>query len=321
MRTWTATATAEAHPEAVLHVLTDPDAASRWAPVPFDVEDDRRLAAGSRARVSGRLAGRRVGFDVEVHSADANGLALTATGPVAFDVDYRLAPTTAGVRGPRIDLRAAATRPHRPPPRRGHGRAAQRGRAQPRPLAPDARSRSLRLTPQGLHDRSRLRAVRPPQHRPRRRLRDRPDPHLRRGRLGRPRAARRLDRGARGPVRGRDGPVGLRQVDADAPARRARHAGRRRRPHRRRGHHPDVRPRADAPAPQAHRLRLPVLQPAADALGRGERPAAAGDRRPQAGARTSSTRCWSGWASPSAATTSRPSSRAASSSASPSRAP
>ena len=49
MRTWTATATAEAHPAAVLHVLTDPDAASRWAPVPFDVEDGpppgRRLAA------------------------------------------------------------------------------------------------------------------------------------------------------------------------------------------------------------------------------------------------------------------------------------
>lgn len=110
MRTWTATATAEAHPEAILHVLTDPDAASRWAPVPFDVEDDRRvpsgnpservagrrLKAGSRARVSGRLAGRRVGFEVEVHAADANGLALTATGPVEFDVDYRLAPTTAG---------------------------------------------------------------------------------------------------------------------------------------------------------------------------------------------------------------------------------
>ena len=96
MRTWTATATAEAQPEAILHVLTDPDAASRWAPVPFDVEDDRRLATGRRTRVSGRLAGRRVGFDVEVHTADANGLALTATGPVAFDVDYRLAPTTAG---------------------------------------------------------------------------------------------------------------------------------------------------------------------------------------------------------------------------------
>ena len=68
MRTWTATATAEAHPEAVLHVLTDPDAASRWAPVPFDVEDDRRLKAGSRARVSGRLAGRRDGAIIQVAS-------------------------------------------------------------------------------------------------------------------------------------------------------------------------------------------------------------------------------------------------------------
>jgi hypothetical protein len=102
MRTWTATATAAARPEAVLHVLTDPDAASRWAPVPFDVEDDGRLAAGTRARVSGRLAGRRVGFDVEVHSADENGLALTATGPLHLDVDYRLAPTASG-----SDIRAS----------------------------------------------------------------------------------------------------------------------------------------------------------------------------------------------------------------------
>jgi hypothetical protein len=96
MRTWTATATAEAHPAAVLRVLTDPDAASRWAPVPFDVEDDQRLAAGRTARVSGRLAGKRVGFDVHVHEADVNGLALTATGPVGFDVCYRLAPHEAG---------------------------------------------------------------------------------------------------------------------------------------------------------------------------------------------------------------------------------
>ena len=99
MKTWTATAVALAHPAAVLDVLTDPDACARWAPVPFDVEDDtRRLAAGSRARVTGRLAGQRVGFDVEVRQADENGLALSATGPVAFDVDYRLAPTQAGSR-------------------------------------------------------------------------------------------------------------------------------------------------------------------------------------------------------------------------------
>jgi hypothetical protein len=90
MRTWTATAPAAARPAAVLDVLTDPDACARWAPVPFDVESGRRLRAGTRERVSGRLAGRRVGFDVEVHKADETGLALSASGPVDFDVDYRL---------------------------------------------------------------------------------------------------------------------------------------------------------------------------------------------------------------------------------------
>jgi hypothetical protein len=90
MRTWTATAPAAAHPAAVLDVLTDPDACARWAPVPFDVESGRRLRAGTRERVSGRLAGRRVGFDVEVHKADETGLALSASGPVDLDVDYRL---------------------------------------------------------------------------------------------------------------------------------------------------------------------------------------------------------------------------------------
>jgi len=88
MRTWTATATATARPAAVLDVLTDPDACARWAPVPFDVESGRRLRAGARERVSGRLAGRRVGFDVEVHEAGDGRLALSAHGPVAFDVAY-----------------------------------------------------------------------------------------------------------------------------------------------------------------------------------------------------------------------------------------
>lgn len=98
MRTWTATTTAAAHPEAVLDVLTDPDACARWAPVPFDVDDlcGERLLAGSRARVSGRLAGRRVGFDVDVHEAGADGLALSAHGPVGLDVAYQLAPTCGG---------------------------------------------------------------------------------------------------------------------------------------------------------------------------------------------------------------------------------
>ena len=98
MKTWTATTLVEAGPEAVLEVLTDPDAVARWAPLPFDVEDldTPRLMTGSRARVSGRLAGRRVGFDVEVYEADLERLALAADGPVGLDVAYDLSATDDG---------------------------------------------------------------------------------------------------------------------------------------------------------------------------------------------------------------------------------
>jgi hypothetical protein len=98
MRTWTATTTTAARPEDVLEVLTDPEAAARWAPLPFDVDEleGRRLATGSRARVSGKLAGRRVGFDLEVHEASGRGLTLAAEGPVGFDVDYSLSPVEGG---------------------------------------------------------------------------------------------------------------------------------------------------------------------------------------------------------------------------------
>jgi Polyketide cyclase / dehydrase and lipid transport len=98
MRTWTATTTTAARPEDVLDVLTDPEAAARWAPLPFDVEelDGLRLATGSRARVSGKLAGKRVGFDLEVHEASGRGLTLAAEGPVGFDVDYRLSAVAGG---------------------------------------------------------------------------------------------------------------------------------------------------------------------------------------------------------------------------------
>ena len=46
--------------------------------------------------MSGRLAGQRIGFDVEVHEADETGMALSARGPVGFDVDYRLEPAPKG---------------------------------------------------------------------------------------------------------------------------------------------------------------------------------------------------------------------------------
>jgi carbon monoxide dehydrogenase subunit G len=98
MKTWTASTTIDAHPDAVLEVLTDPEACARWAPLPFDIEDldTPRLVTGSRARVSGKLAGRRVGFEIEVHEAEAGRLTLVARGPVAFDVAYDLAATERG---------------------------------------------------------------------------------------------------------------------------------------------------------------------------------------------------------------------------------
>jgi Polyketide cyclase / dehydrase and lipid transport len=98
MRTWTAQAITEARPEDVLLALTDPDAVARWSPVPFDLEDEDllRLRAGSRTRVSGKLAGVRVGFDVEVHAADERRFSLSALGPVSMDVDYDVAAGDTG---------------------------------------------------------------------------------------------------------------------------------------------------------------------------------------------------------------------------------
>ena len=46
--------------------------------------------------MNGQLAGVRVGFDVEVHAAGANGLDLTAHGPIALDVHYELTPQDGG---------------------------------------------------------------------------------------------------------------------------------------------------------------------------------------------------------------------------------
>lgn len=98
MRTWTASTTVPAPPEAVLDLLTDPRACADWSPVDFEVCDlrGRRLHAGARARVAGRLAGREVGFVVDVHEADRGRLALSADGPVAFDVAYDVAAVDGG---------------------------------------------------------------------------------------------------------------------------------------------------------------------------------------------------------------------------------
>jgi polyketide cyclase/dehydrase/lipid transport protein len=98
MTHFTTRTTTSASPEQVLDVLTDPDAIREWAPIPFEVEelDGYRLEAGSCARVTGGIAGLKLGFDLEVHAADEDGLELTAEGPIGIDVRYDLAPVDDG---------------------------------------------------------------------------------------------------------------------------------------------------------------------------------------------------------------------------------
>jgi uncharacterized protein YndB with AHSA1/START domain len=98
MSEWRATAIANATPERLLEVLTHPEQIRRWSPVDFDIDelDGRTLSPGARARVSGKLAGVAMGFDVRVHAADAERLELSADGPIGFDVRYDLAPGNDG---------------------------------------------------------------------------------------------------------------------------------------------------------------------------------------------------------------------------------
>lgn len=98
MAQFTAKTIVKAPCEQVLGVLTDPDEIRSWSPIPFEVEqlDGRRLKAGGITRVSGCIAGRRVGFEVEVHAADADRLELTAAGPISIDVLYALEPVDGG---------------------------------------------------------------------------------------------------------------------------------------------------------------------------------------------------------------------------------
>jgi len=98
MSEWTATAQANATPDQLLEVLTRPDEIRRWSPIDFDLDEleGRRLAACIRGRVTGKVAGVRVGVDVEINAADEARLELSAQGPVAFDVRYELTPADAG---------------------------------------------------------------------------------------------------------------------------------------------------------------------------------------------------------------------------------
>ena len=90
MGTWETRTTVTGEPDHVLEVLTDPDSARRWSPIGFELDEIEgdRLRSGTHARLSGKLAGRGVSFDVHVLKASDGRLALRAVGPVEMDVAY-----------------------------------------------------------------------------------------------------------------------------------------------------------------------------------------------------------------------------------------
>jgi uncharacterized protein YndB with AHSA1/START domain len=94
MGTWSTAATLEAPPERVLSVLTKPESCARWSPVRFELDalGGARLQTGTRARVGGRLVGRRVDFDLEILHADQRGLKLRAHGPMRIEARYEAEP-------------------------------------------------------------------------------------------------------------------------------------------------------------------------------------------------------------------------------------
>ena len=98
MADWSAHTTTGATPEQLLAVLTHPEEIRRWSPVDFDLDDidGSLLAAGTRTRVRGKLAGVSMGFDVEVKAADEAGLELSADGPIGLDVRYDMVPPESG---------------------------------------------------------------------------------------------------------------------------------------------------------------------------------------------------------------------------------
>jgi hypothetical protein len=107
MGTWITQTTVDGAPDEVLAVLTDPQACTRWSPIDFEVDDlDGRLAGGTRTRVAGRLAGREIGFCLEVIEAAEDRFALKARGPIEIEVDYRVTRVDDGSEiQARIDVR------------------------------------------------------------------------------------------------------------------------------------------------------------------------------------------------------------------------
>ena len=98
MANWETRTRVKGQPEHVLEVLTDPSSARRWSPIGFELAEleGDRLRSGTRAVLTGKLAGKGVSFEVNVIKASDGQLELRAVGPVEMDVAYDALPADDG---------------------------------------------------------------------------------------------------------------------------------------------------------------------------------------------------------------------------------
>jgi hypothetical protein len=90
MGSWHSRKTFSGDPQKVLDLLTDPDQIRAWSPIDFEIDDleNERLQTGTFVHVAGKLAGRRMSFDINVHKASEGQFILSASGPLDIEVEY-----------------------------------------------------------------------------------------------------------------------------------------------------------------------------------------------------------------------------------------
>ena len=198
MRTWTATTTAAAHPEAVLDVLTDPGRRRPLGAGPLRRRRARRRPPARRQPRPRVAAGSPAAASASTCASTRPTSAARAQRRRPGRVRRRLRASRAACGGSEVQasvVRPLRRRDHRPPAGRGHGRPALRRRPPGRARA--HRPRSRRVTPdlrhelpsQGIPRTARVSAIAPVATAAV--ARHRRHPPLRRGRVGRRRPPRR----------------------------------------------------------------------------------------------------------------------------------
>ena len=78
----------DAPPDRVVAVLSDPEEAARWFPLPVELVDPPAapVSEGDQMLSRGELAGQEVEFEIVIEEVRPDGVTLRATGPVECEI-------------------------------------------------------------------------------------------------------------------------------------------------------------------------------------------------------------------------------------------